>query len=107
MEFIDLKTQFRSYQAEIDRRMQAVLTHGHFIMGPEIAELESALAAYVGVRNCLSVASGTDALEIALRALGIASGDEVITVPFTWISTAEVIRLVGGKPVFVDIEPAT
>jgi len=107
MEFIDLKRQYAEYQKEIDARMRAVLAHGHFIMGPEIAELESKLAAYVGVKHCISVASGTDSLEIALRALGIGAGDEVITVPFTWISSAEVIGLVGAKPVFVDIEPET
>ena len=84
--------------------MRRVLDHGQFIMGPEIAELEQALASYVGVKHCITVASGTDSLEIALRALGIGPGDEVITIPFTWISTAEVIGLVGAKPVFVDIE---
>lgn len=107
MQFIDLKTQYQKHKAEIDRRMAAVLEHGQFIMGPEIAELESALAAYVGTKHCLTVASGTASLEIALRALDIGPGDEVITVPFTWISSAEVIGLVGAKPVFVDIEPAT
>ena len=107
MEFIDLKTQYRRYQGEIDRRMKQVLEHGHFIMGPEIAAMEKILAEYTGMRHCLTVASGTDSLEIALRALGIGPGDEVITVPFTWISTAEVISLVGAKTVFVDIEPAT
>jgi UDP-2-acetamido-2-deoxy-ribo-hexuluronate aminotransferase len=81
------------------------LDHGTFIMGPEIAELEAALADYVGVKHCLTVASGTDSLEIALRALDIGPGDEVITVPFTWISSAEVILLVGATPVFVDIDP--
>ena len=106
MEFIDLKTQYLRYQTEIEARMQAVLRHGHFIMGPEIAELEAKLAAYVGAPHCITVASGTDSLEIALRALGVGTGDEVITVPFTWISTAEVILLVGAKPVFVDIAPA-
>jgi UDP-2-acetamido-2-deoxy-ribo-hexuluronate aminotransferase len=105
VEFIDLKEQYRRYKTEIDQRMQAVLNHGHFIMGPEITELEHMLASYVGVKHCLTVTSGTDSLEIALRALGIGAGDEVITVPFTWISSAEVIRLVGAKPVFVDIEP--
>ena len=105
MQFIDLQAQYKKYQAQIDARMRAVLDHGHFIMGPEIAELESALAGYVGVKHGITVASGTDALEIALRALGVGAGDEVITVPFTWISTAEVIGLVGAKPVFVDIEP--
>jgi UDP-2-acetamido-2-deoxy-ribo-hexuluronate aminotransferase len=107
MDFIDLKEQYRRYQAEIDGRIQRVLQHGHFILGPEIAELEQALAAYVNVKHCLTTASGTDSLEIALRALKIGPGDEVITVPFTWISTAEVIGLVGARPVFVDIEAAT
>jgi UDP-2-acetamido-2-deoxy-ribo-hexuluronate aminotransferase len=105
MEFIDLKEQYRRYRAEIDQRIAVVLKHGHFIMGPEIAELEGVLAKYVGVQHCITVASGTASLEIALRALGIGPGDEVITVPFTWISSAEVIGLVGAKPVFVDIEP--
>ena len=104
MQFIDLQTQYRRYQAEIDARMRAVLNHGQFILGPEIAELESVLARYVGVKHCLTVASGTAGLEIALRALGVGPGHEVITVPFTWISSAEVIGLVGAKPVFVDIE---
>lgn len=104
MEFIDLKEQYRLYRADIDRRVHAVLQHGHFIMGPEVAELETALANYVGVKHCITVASGTVSLEIALRALGVGPGDEVITVPFTWISTAEVIALVGARPVFVDIE---
>ena len=107
MEFIDLREQYRRYKTDIDTRMATVLAHGHFIMGPEIAELEALLAKYVGVKHCITVASGTDSLEIALRALGIGPGDEVITVPFTWISTGEVIGLVGAKPVFVDIEPTT
>jgi len=107
MHFVDLKSQYRRYQAEIDARLRRVLEHGQFILGPEIAELEEALARFVGVRHALTVASGTDSLEIALRALGIGPGDEVITVPFTWISTAEVIALVGARPVFVDIEPDT
>lgn len=106
MEFIDLKSQYLRYQSEIDARMQAVLQHGHFIMGPEIAELEAKLATYVGAAHAITVASGTDSLEIALRALGVGPGDEVITVPFTWISTAEVIMLVGATPVFVDIAEA-
>src|SRR5687767_10656783 len=104
MEFIDLKEQYRRYQADIDARIHRVLNHGHFIMGPEVAEVEQALAAYAGTRHCLTVASGTDSLEIALRALGIGPGDEVITVPFTWISTAEAIALTGATPVFVDID---
>src|SRR5208337_5126960 len=107
MHFIDLKTQYRRYQAEIDARMRAVLNHGQYILGPEVVELEGALAAYVGAKHCITVASGTDSLEIALRALEIGPGDEVITVPYTWISTAEAIALVGARPVFVDIDPET
>ena len=107
MEFIDLKTQYRQYKAEIDAGIDRVLQHGHFVMGPEIGELEARLADYVGSKHCLTVASGTDSLEIALRAYEIGPGDEVITVPFTWISSAEVILLVGARPVFVDIESAT
>lgn len=107
MEFIDLKQQYRRYQSEIDTRMAQVLEHGRFIMGPEVAELEQALADYVGVGHCVTVASGTMSLEIALRAWDIGPGDEVITTPFTWISSAETIRLVGARPVFVDIDPVT
>jgi UDP-2-acetamido-2-deoxy-ribo-hexuluronate aminotransferase len=107
VQFIDLKTQYSRYKAEIDARLHAVLEHGQFVMGPEVPELEAALAAYVGVRHALTVASGTDSLEIALRALGVGPGDEVITVPFTWISSAEVIALVGARPVFVDVEMET
>src|ERR1700757_4651909 len=102
MEFIDLKAQYRQLKTEIDLRIHHVLEHSHFIMGPEVAELEQKLAQYVGVKHCITVASGTVSLEIALRALGVGPGDEVITVPFTWISTAEVIALVGARPVFVD-----
>jgi UDP-2-acetamido-2-deoxy-ribo-hexuluronate aminotransferase len=105
MQFIDLQTQYQKYKSEIDRRIHSVLDHGQFIMGPEVAELEAKLAAFLGVRHCITVASGTMSLEIALRALKVGPGDEVITVPFTWISTAEVVALVGAQPVFVDIEP--
>jgi UDP-2-acetamido-2-deoxy-ribo-hexuluronate aminotransferase len=105
MHFIDLHEQYRRYQTEIDARMRAVLDHGQFIMGPEIGELETALAEFAGVKHAITVASGTDSLEIALRALEIGPGDEVITVPFTWISSAEAIGLVGATPVFVDIDP--
>ena len=107
MQFIDLDTQYRRYQEEIDARMRTVLEHGQFIMGPEVTELEGILADYVGVKHCLTVSSGTHSLEIALRALDIGPGDEVITVPFSWISSAEVIMLVGATPVFVDIEHDT
>src|SRR5258706_1680844 len=104
MQFIDLKTPHQRYKAEIEGRMNAVLEHGAFIMGPEIAEVEKQLASYVGVKHAITTSSGTHSLEIALRALGIGPGDEVITVAFTWISSAEVVPLVGAKPVFVDIE---
>src|SRR5579859_6945780 len=105
IEFIDLKEQYRRYRNDIDERMRSVVSQAHFIMGPEIPELESELARLVKAKHCVTVSSGTTSLEIALRALGIGSGDEVITVPFTWISSAEVIGLVGARPVFVDIEP--
>lgn len=105
MDFIDLKTQYLKFKPSIREAIDRVLEHGRFIMGPEIDTLESTLAAYVGCRHAITVASGTDSLEIALRALEIGPGDEVVTVPFTWISTAEVIAQVGAKPVFVDIDP--
>jgi len=104
MQFIDLKEQYRRYKTDIDAGIQAVLDHGQYVMGNEISELEKVLADYVGMKHCLTVSSGTHSLEIALRALGIGPGDEVVTVPFTWISTAEAIALVGAKPVFIDIE---
>lgn len=107
MQFIDLKAQYRALEKKIKARIDAVLEHGHYIMGPEIKELEEKLSEYVGVKHCITAASGTDSLEIALRALNIGPGDEVITVPFTWISTAEVIGQVGARPVFIDVEPAT
>ncbi len=107
MEFIDLKEQYRRYKADIDERVLRVLSHGQFIQGPEVSEVETALTKFTGVKHCISVASGTASLEIALRALEIGPGDEVITVPYTWISSAEVVALVGARPVFVDIEPAT
>jgi UDP-2-acetamido-2-deoxy-ribo-hexuluronate aminotransferase len=107
MQFIDLRSQYQRYKPEIDASIHRVLEHGQFIMGPEIGQLEEALASYVGIDHCITVASGTDSLEIALRALNVGPGDEVITVPFTWISSAEVISQVGAKPVFVDIDLST
>lgn len=107
MQFIDLKKQYQLHKDEIDKAIHKVLDEGCFIMGPPIQQLEKVLAEYVGVKHCISVSSGTDSLTIALMALGVGPGDEVITVPFTWISSAEVIGLVGATPVFVDIEPET
>ena len=107
MQFIDLKSRLSRVREEVDRRIAAVLDHGQFILGPEVQELEEKLAEYVGVKHCVGVSSGTDSLLIALMALEIGPGDEVVTVPYTWISTAEVIALLGAKPVFVDIHPDT
>jgi UDP-2-acetamido-2-deoxy-ribo-hexuluronate aminotransferase len=107
MQFTDLKSQYAALKPSIDARIQRVLDHGQYIMGPEVAELESALARFAGARHCVSVASGTEALLIALMALGLKPGDEVITSPFTFAATAEVIVLLGAKPVFVDVEPDT
>jgi len=107
MQFIDLKSQYAALKSTIDGRIQRVLDHGQFIMGPEVAELEQALASYTGAGHCITVASGTDALLIAMMSLGIGPGDEVITSPFTFVATAETIVLLGARPVFVDVEPDT
>ena len=107
MDFIDLKTQQSRIREQIDRRIADVLAHGRYIMGSEVAELEERLADYVGVKHAIGVASGTDALLIAMMALEVGPGDEVITTPFSFIATAETIVLLGAKPVFVDIDPKT
>ncbi len=107
MQFIDLSIQQDAIRPELEARMAAVLAHGQYIMGPEVRELEGVLASYVGVRHCITVSSGTEALLISLMALGIGPGDEVITSPFTFIATAEVIALLGATPVFVDVEADT
>jgi UDP-2-acetamido-2-deoxy-ribo-hexuluronate aminotransferase len=107
MDFIDLKTQYRRLKPSVDARIARVLEHGQYVMGPEVTELEQQLAAYVGSKHGIAVASGTDALLMALMALEIGPGDEVITVPFTFFATAEMIALIGATPVFVDIDPTT
>jgi len=107
LQFIDLSIQQKRIRSEIDLRIQTVLNHGQYIMGPEVAELEEKLADYVGVNHCIGVSSGTDALLIALMALDIHPSDEIITTPFTFIATGEMIRLLGAIPVFVDIDPRT
>ncbi|MES2901671.1 MAG: DegT/DnrJ/EryC1/StrS family aminotransferase [Pseudomonadota bacterium] len=107
MEFIDLKAQYQASRELINGRIQAVLDHGQYIMGPEVAELEGRLAEYTGARHCITVSSGTEALIISLMALGIGPGDEVITTPFSFIATAEAIVLLGATPVFADIDAAT
>ena len=107
MEFIDLKSQYRAIKASVDRRIQAVLDHGQYVMGPEIGLLEEALAARTGAKHCIACSSGTDALLLAMMALGVGPGDEVATSPFSFFATAEIIALLGATPVFVDIDPAT
>ena len=105
MEFVDLKAQYRHIQARVDARIRKALEHQRFILGPEVQELEERLAARIGAHHCITCASGTDALLLALMALDIAPGDEIITTPFTFFATAEMITLAGARPVFVDIEP--
>ena len=107
MQFIDLKTRHQLIGDMINARIQKVMEHGQFILGPEVREVEEKLAQYTGSKHCVTISSGTDSLLIALIALDVGAGDEVITVPYTWISTAEVIALLGAKPVFVDIRPDT
>jgi UDP-2-acetamido-2-deoxy-ribo-hexuluronate aminotransferase len=107
MEFVDLKSQYAALRETIDARIQKVLDHGQYILGPEVRELEDRLAAYTGARHCITVASGTEALLIALMALNVKPDDEVITTPFTFVATAEMIVLLGARPVFVDVEEDT
>ncbi len=105
--FIDLKAQYHALRDPIQDRIQKVLEHGQYIMGPEVEELEKKLAEFVGCKHALAVSSGTDAAVISLMALGIGPGDEVIVPAFSFVATAEVVLLVGATPVFVDIEPET
>ena len=105
--FIDLKTQYQALKPQIQARIDAVLEHGQYIMGPEVKELEDKLAVFTGAKHCITCASGTEALLMSLMALGIGPGDEIVTTPFTFVATAEVIVLLGAKPVFVDVEPDT
>lgn len=104
---VDLKTQYARLKDEIDRGVQEVLDSCAFVLGPNVKAFEEETAAYLGVKHAIGCASGTDALHLALLASGIGEGDEVITTPFTFIATAEAIRYVGAKPVFVDIDPKT
>lgn len=107
MQFIDLKSRHFLIKDQINARIQTVMEHGQFILGPEVRELEQKLAEYTGSKHCITVSSGTDSLLIALMALGVGAGDEIVTVPYTWISTAEVVALLGAKTVFVDIRSDT
>ena len=107
MQFIDLGAQQKRIRSKIQKRINNVLDHGKYIMGPEVFELEFQLAEYVGRKYCISCSSGTDALLISLMSLGIGKGDAVLTSPFTYIATAEVIALLGAEPIFLDIYPST
>lgn len=107
MDFIDLKTQYQRLKSQIDANIQKVLAHGQYILGPEVGELEEKLATYTGTKHCIGVANGTDALQIALMALGVGPGDEVITPGFTYIATAEAAAVLGAKPVYVDVDART
>ena len=105
--FIDLKAQFEVVGADINKRVLEVLASAQYIMGPQVAEMEAELARFADAKHCISCASGTDALLMALMALSIGPGDAVFTTPFTFVATAEVIALTGATPVFVDIDPVT
>jgi UDP-2-acetamido-2-deoxy-ribo-hexuluronate aminotransferase len=105
--FIDLKQAYRAYRSEFDCAIQGVLDSTQYILGPEVERCEKDLARFAGVKHAIGVGNGTDSLQLALMALGIGPGDEVITVPFTFVSSASVIRLVGATPVFVDVEADT
>lgn len=107
MQFIDLAAQQARIKQKIDANIQKVLAHGQYILGPEVTELEEKLAVFTGAKHCISVANGTDALQIAQMAFGIGPGDEVITPGFTYIATAETVALLGAKPVYVDVCPKT
>jgi UDP-2-acetamido-2-deoxy-ribo-hexuluronate aminotransferase len=101
---VNVPAQYAAYRAEIDAAVARVITSSRFVLGPEVAALESELAAYAGAAHCICCSSGTDALLLALLSLGVGPGDEVITTPFTFFATAEVVLLLGARPVFVDIE---
>jgi UDP-2-acetamido-2-deoxy-ribo-hexuluronate aminotransferase len=107
MEFIDLAAQQARIKPQLDSAIASVLSHGKYILGPEVFELEERLANYTGAKYCISVANGTDAIQIALLALGVGPGDEVITPGFTYIATAEATAVLGAKPIYVDIDPLT
>lgn len=107
MHFIDLQAQYQHLKVKIDARIQKVLDHGKFIMGPEVSELEERLSEYVGVKHAVSCANGTDALQLALMAMGIKAGDAVFCPTFTFFASAEAIAFVGATPVFVDSDRAT
>ena len=107
IQFVDLALQYEALKQPIASRMQAVLSHGKYIMGPEVEELEVRLANFTGATHCITCSSGTEALLISLMALGIGPGDEVITTPFTFVAAVEMIVLLGAKPVMIDIQSSS
>jgi UDP-2-acetamido-2-deoxy-ribo-hexuluronate aminotransferase len=107
VEFVDLHTQYQKIRDDVNQKIQRVLDHGQYILGPETFEFEKKLAAFVGAKHCITVGNGTDALLIAMISLNIKPGDEIITTPFSFFATAETIAILGAKPVFVDIDPRT
>src|SRR5690606_41149065 len=107
MQFIDLAVQQARIKDKIDAGIQAVLSHGQYILGPEVSELEEKLAAFTGAKHCITCANGTDALQFVQMAFGIGPGDEVITPGFTYIATAETVAVLGATPVYVDVNPKT
>ena len=107
MKFIDLDSQFAKIEKDLKSRFETVFKHKQFVNGPEVAILEETLAQYVGVNHCITTANGSDSLFLSLMALGINEGDEVITSPFTYVATVEMIQLIGAIPVFVDIDENT
>jgi UDP-2-acetamido-2-deoxy-ribo-hexuluronate aminotransferase len=107
LQMVDVVGQYRNIKQEVDAAVHAVLDSGMFIQGKEVGELECSIAGWLGVKHAVGCASGTDALQIAMMALGIGAGDEVITTPFTFVATAETIAILGAKPVYVDIDPGT
>ena len=107
IQMVDLTTQYKKIKPEIDEAIHRVLDSGHYILGKEVGEFEAAAAKYLGTKHAIGCASGTDALQVAMMALGIGPGDEVVTTPFTFVATTETIVLLGAKPIYVDIDPLT
>jgi UDP-2-acetamido-2-deoxy-ribo-hexuluronate aminotransferase len=105
--FVDLQADYAAHKSEFDSALSSVCSRAAYILGQEVFDLERELGAFVGRKHCITVGNGTVALQIALLALGVGPGDEVITTPFTWISTPHAISLVCATPVFVDIDPVT
>ena len=107
IQMVDLTTQYKKIKSEIDEAIHRVLDSGHYILGEEVGEFEAAAAKYLGTKHAIGCASGTDALQVSMMALGIGPGDEVVTTPFTFVATTETIVLLGAKPIYVDIDPAS